>query len=72
MARLPRARRRLATFDYDLVAWRADQEGKPGKGAKEWAEGFAMMDLEGGSAWDLVTQVPPPPRAAMNVIAFDL
>lgn len=48
--------RKLASFDYDLHAWRENQEGK-GRGGKEWAEGFAMMDLDGGLAWDLVTQV---------------
>lgn len=65
--------RRLASFDYDLVAWRENQEGKV-KGNKEWNEGFAMMDLDGGAAWDLVTQVPLTLNAlspkALNPISF--
>jgi len=49
--------KRLASFDYDLNLWRDYQEGKTGKANKDWAEGFAMMDLDGGAAWDLVTQL---------------
>ena len=30
---------------------------KGGRVNKEWNDGFAMMDLDGGAAWDLVTQV---------------
>lgn len=44
-------------MNYDLGAWRELQMSKGGRVNKEWNDGFAMMDLDGGAAWDLVTQV---------------
>ena len=49
-----RVNRRLAAADYDLEAWRRAQEKK---GGKDWVEGFAVMDLDGGAPWDFACQV---------------
>jgi hypothetical protein len=44
----------LSAADYDLRAWRVSQEKK---GGREWAEGFAIMDLDNGAAWDFACSV---------------
>jgi serine/threonine protein kinase len=46
--------KRLAAADYDLQAWRRAQEKK---GGKDWAEGFAVMDLDNGTPWDFACQL---------------
>ncbi|KAK9816689.1 hypothetical protein WJX72_003731 [[Myrmecia] bisecta] len=46
--------RKLESFDYDLDAWRAFQEKR---GAKDFLESFAMVDLDDGAAWDLLRQL---------------
>lgn len=56
-----RTHRRLAAADYDLAAWRAAQEKK---GGKDWAEGFAVMDLDDAAPWDFACQVRQGRRSA--------
>ena len=49
-----RARRVLGEqHGYNLRRWRRAQEAK---GGKEWGEGFAVLDAEGGAGGDLACQ----------------
>lgn len=50
--------RRLAAANYDLRAWRTSQDKK---GGRSWAEGFAIMDLDDGAAWDFACSVRASP-----------
>ncbi|MEW5308745.1 MAG: hypothetical protein WDW38_000680 [Sanguina aurantia] len=50
--------RRFEAFNYDLRAWRANEQRKGV--AKDDVEGFEVMDLERGAGWDL----------ACNLLAF--
>ncbi|MEW5298591.1 MAG: hypothetical protein WDW36_001696 [Sanguina aurantia] len=47
--------RRFEAFNYDLRAWRANEQRKGV--AKDDVEGFEVMDLERGAGWDLVCQL---------------
>jgi len=45
---------RLEGFGYDLRRWRAE-EGR--KARSELAEGFALLDADGGAGWELLCSV---------------
>ena len=58
--------RRLAAANYDLRAWRTSQEKK---GGRNWAEGFAIMDLDDGAAWDFACSVRrAPPNSGQDLL----
>lgn len=65
--------KRLSAANYDLRAWRVSQEKK---GGREWAEGFAIMDLDNGAAWDfacsLVEYAPEKRMTAAQALAHPL
>lgn len=54
--------KQLDAFGYDLRRWRRYIEGGSGKGwgapsRREWAEGLAILDADGGAGWDLLTRL---------------
>jgi len=46
--------RKLESLNYDLKVWRQQMEQK---GSRETAEGFQLLDLEGGAGWDLLCRL---------------
>ncbi|KAK9909952.1 hypothetical protein WJX75_009980 [Coccomyxa subellipsoidea] len=62
-------RRKLEQCNYDMQAWRAQQERR---NSREYAEGFAMLDLDDGAPWDLVCslmQAAPRKRLSASAAA---
>jgi hypothetical protein len=47
---------RFSELDYDLDAWR---KWVTRKGASQFAEGFNVLDADGGKGWQLVKNVRP-------------
>ena len=41
-------------FDYDLRRWRRSLTSAKGGMRKEYADGFAVLDADGGAGWDLL------------------
>lgn len=46
--------RKLESMDYDLAAWRQQMEQR---GSREAAQGFELLDLDGGAGWDLLQRL---------------
>lgn len=50
----PHSRKLGSEFDYDLRRWRRSLQSAKGSMRKEYAEGFAVLDADGGAGWDLL------------------
>jgi serine/threonine protein kinase len=47
--------RKLQAFDYDVRAWRRSvQKRNSGAGSRDYQEGFEILSLNNGAAWDLL------------------
>ena len=47
--------RKLQAFDYDVRAWRRSvQKRNSGAGSRDYQEGFDILSLNNGAAWDLL------------------
>eukprot|EP01025_Chloroclados_australasicus_P047244 TRINITY_DN5265_c0_g1_i1.p1 TRINITY_DN5265_c0_g1~~TRINITY_DN5265_c0_g1_i1.p1 ORF type:complete len:324 (+),score=42.83 TRINITY_DN5265_c0_g1_i1:103-972(+) len=47
----------LEKVNYDLRAWRREQEEKGGRSSAALAEGFALLDADNGAGWDLLCKL---------------
>uniref|UniRef100_A0A7S3VTM9 Protein kinase domain-containing protein n=1 Tax=Dunaliella tertiolecta TaxID=3047 RepID=A0A7S3VTM9_DUNTE len=46
--------KKLATLNWDLRAWRRQEEARKGGMKPEVAEGFEVLDLDNGAGWELL------------------